>query len=512
MPQSSEILLVAINANYQHGSFGLRYLYANLKELQPKARILEFALQKDIKDMVEAILSFQPKILGLGVYIWNARQMMEIVTLIKQIAPEICVILGGPEVSFESEFNPICQQADLVITGEADLAFYECCKEILINGCLPKNHFFNAPLPDLTSLQSPYIHYSPEDLKNRVISVETSRGCPFRCEYCLSSLSENVRYFDMDAFLSDMELLIQKGARVFKFIDRTFNIHIPKCLQLLEFFLRHTDKGLFLHFEMVPDRFPDALKELILRFPKGSLQFEIGIQTWNPEVAKNISREMDIEKSIQNLAFLSRTECVHTHADLIIGLPGEDIQSFAKGFDRLFHLKPNEIQVGILKRLKGTPITRHDTTYKMVYSPFAPYLILKNSLVDFQQMQKLSRFAKHWDLYANSGNFKTALPMLFEVADLREDHSIFWQFYHFSLYLETRHTQSFGISLINLTESLFRYLTEELHLDIETVQKNIIQDYSIEGRRDLPRFLKSQPQGIKTSTPSLTRRQQRHNH
>ena len=317
------ILLTTLNTKYPHAAFGLRYLFANLKELQPLAGILEFTASQNPRDIAEAILATDPKIVGFGVYIWNTSQTYAVISVLKRIKPEILIVIGGPEVSYESTTQPICQLADFTFQGESDFLFYEFCKNYFENKKLPTSKYISGPLPDILQIASPYSFYTDEDVRHRVLYVEASRGCPYKCEYCLSSLDKSVRNFDLDRFLGDMDSLIQRGARQFKFVDRTFNLSISTSSKILRFFLDRMSVGLFLHFEMVPDRLPSELRELIKLFPPGSLQFEVGIQTWNPEVAKNVSRRQDYSKIRENFEFLNNQTTVHLHTDLIAGLPGE---------------------------------------------------------------------------------------------------------------------------------------------------------------------------------------------
>src|SRR5437667_1911505 len=248
-----------------------------------------------------------------------------------------------------------------------------------------------AELPQFNQLVLPYELYDQRDVEHRVIYVEASRGCPFKCEFCLSSLDVPVRNVPLEPFLEAMQSLLERGVRHFKVVDRTFNLSLKIGQRILQFFLERYRPGLFLHFEMIPDRLPEGLRELIRKFPSGALQFEVGIQTFNEEVAERISRRQDNFKLEENLRFLRAETGVHVHADLIVGLPGEDLASFAAGFDRLVALGPQEIQVGILKRLRGTPIVRHDRDWEMIYSPHAPYEVLRTGAIDFPTMQRLRR-------------------------------------------------------------------------------------------------------------------------
>lgn len=485
---------------------------ANLNELQERAEIQEFTIQKDPRDIAEIIVKQKPKILGLSVYIWNAQESLTLVSLIKKVAPEIVIVLGGPEVSHESEGQSICQIADFTIKGEADFLFYEFCRDFLMEGKLPDKKILSGMLPDIKQIKMPYDLYTDEDIKNRVIYVEVSRGCPYRCEYCLSSLDKSVRNFDLSDFLAHMQSLLDRGARQFKFIDRTFNLTPLTCITILQFFYSQIHLGLFLHFEMVPDRLPLEIRDLVKKFPPGSLQFEIGIQTWNPEVAKLVSRRNDYTKVKDNFHFLANETGVHTHADLIAGLPGEDIHSFAEGFDTLSALRPNEIQVGILKRLKGAPIARHDLEWEMVYSDQPPFQILRTKSMDFETLQIMNRFAKYWDLYANSGVFKKFVDILRAQAEKEEDKSFFWEFYRFNDFLSQRYAQSYGISQTSLFESAYIYLIDYLDHSEESAQEIILEDYRATGKSELPKFFnRSQvPKAPRQPRPHIPKRQQRH--
>lgn len=513
------ILLSTLNSSYQHTAFGLRYLFANMNELQDSTSIKEFTIKQTAKEIAEEILKLNPKILGLGIYIWNTTQSKELVSILKKINPNLIIILGGPEVSYETNQQQITRLADYVICGEGDFLFYDLCRRLLSNET-PSEKIIPASLPEISKIKMPYSYYSDEDIRNRYVYVEASRGCPYKCEYCLSSLDKSVRNFDLNNLLNEFEGLIQKGARNFKFIDRTFNLSPSISQKILNYFLDRSSLGLFLHFEMVPDRLPTDLREIIKKFPKGSLQFEIGIQTWNPIVAQLISRRNDLIKTKDNIKFLSEETNTHLHTDLIVGLPGENIDSFAKGFDQLVEIGAHEIQVGMLKRLRGAPIIRHDTAYGMIYQEQAPYQILQTKDISYLEMQKMSRFAKYWDLIGNSGNFNNTITYLKETAKI-ENKSFFSSFFDLSEYLSQRHGEGHSISLINLFESVWVYLTEQQKHSKNDIREILSSDYTGKIKRDLPRFLrtdshlprhkdKSEPQNMIDSQNHIPKRQQRH--
>jgi radical SAM superfamily enzyme YgiQ (UPF0313 family) len=511
----TSILLTALNARYSHCAFGLRYLFANLGELRSQAKILEFTISQNPRDIVEAILAENPKIVGFGVYIWNTRQTQEVVSILKRVRPEIRIVLGGPEVSYETEQQEICAIADLTIQGEADILFRDVCRAYLTDGVWPSAKWLSGELPSVPALALPYEYYTNSDIANRVIYVEASRGCPYKCEYCLSSLDKSVRSFELDRFLDEMRVLIERGARQFKFIDRTFNLSIATSTRILQFFLDRISLGLFLHFEMVPDRLPSELRDLIAEFPKGSLQFEIGIQTWSPEVAKLVSRRLDYAKIKENFAYLAESRVVHTHADLIAGLPGETIESFAVGFDAVAELAPDEIQVGILKRLKGTPIIRHDREWEMVYHTQSPFQVLQTKTMSFGILQDVGRFSHFWDLIANSGNFKETMRLLTDRSRKRPAPSLYWEFDELTRFVSARHPLGHSIALLGLLESVWVYLTERCELAKDEVRRILVQDYTGTVRRDIPPFLReaagSSPLAAKllragSATPARQRR------
>ena len=484
---TEDILLSTLNARYLHAAFGLRYLMANLGGLRSRAALVEFDINQPLGEIAEAILERNPRILGLGIYIWNVRPTTELVAILKRLRPDLVIILGGPEVSHETVGQDIVGLADHVITGEADLAFAELCGRLLGGApgdAEPIPKILHAPLPDLARLELPYDLYDDRDIAHRVVYVEASRGCPFTCEFCLSSLDIPVRQFPLDRFLGAMQRLLDRGALRFKFVDRTFNLHLPTSLAILRFFLERMRPGLFVHFELVPDRLPEPLRELIARFPRGSLQFEVGLQTVNPEVEERISRRQNHARMEDNLRWLRDHSGVHVHADLIAGLPGEDLESFGAGFDRLLSLGPQEIQVGILKRLRGTPIIRHDVEWGMVYSPNPPYEVLQTRVLDFATLGRLKRFAAFWDVFANSGRFSTSLPLLWAGADIPT--SPFKAFLAFSDGLHRRGVKTSGIALTRQFELLWDHAIQSSGIPPEVFAQALARDYVRAGRNDRP--------------------------
>ena len=467
------IVLSTLNARYAHASLGLRYLLANMQELQDQTCLQEFVIGTRTADIVEKLLVHRPRIIGFGIYIWNVEETTRVVAMLKRVAPEVVIVLGGPEVSYEPEQQEIVKLADYLVTGWGDITFPQLCRNLL-DGPKPLMKIHAGVQPPLSDITLPYSLYSEEDIAHRTLYVEASRGCPFKCEFCLSSLDKTAWPFDLDAFLDQLEQLHARGARLFKFVDRTFNLNIKSSLRIMQFFLdklaANPADPVFAHFEVVPDHLPDALKAGIQQFPPGTLQFEIGIQSFNPEVQALISRKQNNEKAAENIRWLVEHSHAHLHVDLIAGLPGEDIESFARGFDKLVALRPHEIQFGILKRLRGTPIIRHTQDYGLVFDPHPPYSILATDRIDFATMQRLVRFARYWDLIANSGRFAHTLQLIL-------GETPFARFMALSDWIYAKTDATHRIALERLATLVSQWLQEQGE-DAKTVTESLADDYA----------------------------------
>lgn len=490
-----DILLTTINARYRHASLGLRCLLANLGDLEARAELVEFVVGSRTEDLVERLLARQPRIVAIGVYIWNVNECTRLVAQLKRVAPEVIVVLGGPEVSHEIDAQRICALADHVIAGPGEGAFAALCRTLIDGSATPPKLIRATPArPD--TLELPYRLYSDRDIRDRLLYIEASRGCPFKCEFCLSSLDRSAEPFDLERLLGELARLYARGARQFKFVDRTFNLKIASSLRILDFLLERIadapEDPVFAHFELVPDHLPERLRESIRRFPPGTLQLEIGIQTWNPEVQTLISRRQDDRKAAENLAWLARESNAHLHVDLIAGLPAEDFDGFGAGFDKLVGLGPHEIQVGILKRLRGAPIARHTAAFGLRFNPDPPYNVLATDRIPFAQMQRLSRFARYWDLIGNSGRFPRTLPLL--LADRP-----FARFVALSDWLHARTGATHRIAAERQYELVRQWLIECGGEDVARIDDAIVQDFAGSGVRGHPAFL---PKGIAGAQPA----------
>lgn len=497
------IILSTLNARYMHTAFGLRYLQANMGELKSQSKIIEFTIQELPINIVEQLLAYQPQIIGFSVYIWNVSEVHKVVAMLKQIAPDVTVILGGPEVSHYPDVPAVSDLADYIISGAGEVSLPELCQQLLADE-RPEQKFIEGKVIPLDELVLPYDYYTDDDIRNRLIYVEASRGCPFKCEFCLSALDKTVTAFPLDPFFKALEQLLQRGVRNFKFIDRTFNLKISTSVAILEFFLAHMSDDLYLHFEVVPDNLPDRLKEVLQRFPANSLQFEIGVQTFDPDIQTLISRKQNNDKTKDNIHWLREHTGAHLHTDLIFGLPSDTLQNFTDSFDQLIALNPHEIQLGILKRLRGAPLNRHNDNYQLRYNSEAPYNILSTQDINFTEMQRVNRFARYWDMIGNSGRFSNTLPLI-----LAEQP--FERFMQLSDALYQQAGSTWQIALKRLFELIYTGLTEDFNLPVDAVKQQLALDYARAEIKGLPRYEQNAVSQKDSKQGTANKRQLMHN-
>jgi radical SAM superfamily enzyme YgiQ (UPF0313 family) len=427
------ILLTTINAKWIHPSLALRLLKANLGRLEGDCEILEFALRQPLAEKLGALQSRRPRILGISLAIWNHIPSLELLEALEKAwgAEPPVVVLGGPEASYLPAGAEIFRHADYVIRGEGEGAFRELCETLLGETPVRRKRsgegpgFITGTPADLDRIRQAYHYYDGEDLARKLVYVESVRGCPFHCGFCQSAAPgfggdgvKRVRQFPLGSFLAEMDALINRGARNFKFLDRSFNADTGRALEIMDFFLRHIGAGspLRVHFEMVPGFFSPALRERLRRFPAGTLRVEIGIQTLNPRTAALVRRpEYGIpgpgEGPLEILRFLHEETGATIHADLIAALPGETFDSFAEGFDKLWLALSGpalqagrvEIQLGILKILPGTPLAREAGALCHAAAP--PYEVLSTAALPRPGLDRIKNFARFWELLINRRPF-----------------------------------------------------------------------------------------------------------
>ncbi|MCK9461648.1 MAG: DUF4080 domain-containing protein [Proteobacteria bacterium] len=472
----TDIVLVAANARYGHTALGPRCLLANLGDLRPRTALLEVTIDDRPADVAERILASSPRVVGMSTFVWSVQLLTEIASILRQVAPDLRLVVGGPEVICPGDLPPLAALADVVVHGEADLAFADVARRLLAAAPVP--HLVAAEPPDLAAVALPYGEYTDADLAQRTIYVEASRGCPNGCEFCLSSVAPGARRFPEERVLAAVESLWERGARRFKFVDRSVEHGVTTGL--LDFFLERAGEGAFVHLEIFPGAIPPPLLERIASFPAGAVQLEAGVQSLSDAVASRVGRRQDgarVEAAIRGLVEGTRT---HVHADLIAGLPGEGFEGIAESFDRLRRTGVHEIQIGVLKRLRGARIARHDAAYGMAYRETPPYDVLSTSAVDFAAMQRLKRAARVHDLVCNSGRFPKTSALLLDAP------SPFRALVGFADFLHARVGAPVGIALPRLAALLFEHLTEFCGLPKGDVADAIADDTCGATRRRLP--------------------------
>ncbi|MGH4121683.1 MAG: B12-binding domain-containing radical SAM protein [Clostridium sp.] len=413
-----KVLLVGINSRFTHSNLAIRYLKAFTEDLKYQCLIREFSINDRVERIVQEIIAEKADIVAFSCYIWNRDYVKQISDLLKLIDSNIKLLYGGPEVSFDSENYLKDSFADYLIEGEGEETYREFIEYMIagsdlkdVKGLYYKENdeiFYGGKraLMDLNKIVFPY--NIEDDLNNKIVYFEASRGCPFNCKYCLSSTIRGVRFMDLERVKVDLKFLIDKNVKLIKFVDRTFNCNDKFAMGIWEYLMSLETDTTF-HFEISADVLNDKQLKLLAKAPKGRFQFEVGVQTTNDEVLKNINRFVvfgDIKKQVMELKKYGN---IKQHLDLIAGLPGENFESFKKSFNDLYAIEPDEIQLGFLKILKGAPMKDEAEKWGIVHSNYTPYEVLKTNDISYDEIILLKRVEEMVDKYYNSGKFKTIL-------------------------------------------------------------------------------------------------------
>ncbi len=477
------VVLAAINARYSHASLGARYLQAALHADGLPVELREFTTRDTPDAIMDELCGTRPAVIGLGVYIWNRVHVEQVVERLRALHPTWPIILGGPEISHDVD-SPLGRLATYVLRGEAERTLPGLCRRLLAGDAAPR--VVDAEQPDLNTIALPYEAYTDADIARRTLYLESSRGCPFACDYCISALDHGVRCIAPSRLFPAWEALLARGARRFRLVDRSFNINPTHAVRLLTFFRVHWQPGMQLHLEMTP-QLPDAeLRASLCAFPPHALHIEVGIQTFNRDVARRVHRVCDVAETEATLHFLIRTAGADVHADLIAGLPGESPASFAAGFDRLVRLNPAELQVGILKRLHGAPIAAHTAAWHLRFRAEPPYDILATSTMDAAYLAGIRRFARHWERLANRHRFPRALALL-----LRDAPSPFQAFDALSRRIAADAAAD-RLDTVALARVLHLHLTDAGGYPEPVARRALREDYLAGNAINLPTFLRAQ--------------------
>ena len=415
------VVLSTLNSKFIHSSLALRYLKAYGEAHGQAYDIVEYTINMPVLHILSDITEHDIDILGFACYIWNIEMTLHVVDMVKAVRPDIKIVLGGPEVSFTAdELLERCPNIDYIVQGEGEEAFYA-----LVTALQLGNDGLNPVIPgvrgrrdgsilgsleavevsDLSTIPFPYTEEDMEDLEHKIIYYESSRGCPFSCQYCLSGNKNTVRFFPQERTLEELQWFIDHGVKQVKFVDRTFNCAPHHHRPLMEF-MRDSDTDMNFHLEMEPELMTEWETNILCETPPGRIQIEVGVQSTHKKTLDAINRYNDwpyIQKSIRPIIQAGRT---HVHMDLIVGLPHEDFNRFGQSFNDLFSLQPHALQIGFLKLLKGSGVRRM-REYKYVADPLAPYEVLSTHVLPYDDVRFLKYFEDVFERFYNSERFRT---------------------------------------------------------------------------------------------------------
>ena len=413
-----KVLLTAINSKFIHSNLAVRYLKSFTKNMDYTAKIREFSINDRDENILEEIIKEKPDVVAFSTYIWNIEIVKRLSNLIKIVDSSIEIIYGGPEVSYDSKKILEELVGDYIIEGEGEKTYREFIEYKLgkraiddIRGFYYKDNGKvvangKRPLMNMDEIVFPY--EEDEDLDNKIVYYEGSRGCPFNCKYCLSSTTHGVRFLDIERVKKELKFFINKKVRLVKFVDRTFNCNFKFSMAIWEFLINEETDTKF-HFEISADILKPEELELLRRAPLDRFQFEVGVQTTNDDVLRRINRFVNFSDIKEKVCELLEIKNIKQHLDLIAGLPGEDYDSFKRSFNEVYSINPEEIQLGFLKLLKGSSMREEADLYDMKYSPYPPYEILSTKDISYEELLILKKVETMVDKYYNSQKFNNII-------------------------------------------------------------------------------------------------------
>ncbi|HJD92864.1 B12-binding domain-containing radical SAM protein [Bacteroides coprosuis] len=463
-----KFVLSTLNAKYIHTSLALRWLYVANKD-KFNVSYIEFVIKENINSVAQQLIETDCDVLGLSVSIWNVRQTQTLIQLLKEKKPELIIFVGGPEVTYEPEFFLENWEIDYVISGEGEFvsgqlfeALQQGIREVDIPGVSYIGHIsrtiVQADIEKLILLDSPYqLEEDKEALINRVVYLETSRGCPYQCQYCLSSLEKGVRYFPKEYIYDNLSYLIQSDAKLIKFLDRTFNLNKTHTYNVFNFLIENYRPNLSCQFEIYADLLDDEkIAFLNNNLPKDYFRFEIGIQSTYEPTNLEVKRRQDFDLLSKNIKLLMEGGKIDLHLDLIAGLPFETYERFKKSFNDVFALGAKEVQLGFLKMLRGTNLRRNAAKYGYKYDELPPYEIEYNDSISAEEITLIHNAEEALDRYWNSGRFDRSLTFVFENFYPNRYFEFFEELYNF---YSAKNFPRFGYQLEDLFAVLQEFLT-----------------------------------------------------
>ncbi|OLO40607.1 B12-binding domain-containing radical SAM protein [Alkalihalophilus pseudofirmus] len=483
-----KVVVTTLNAKYIHTCLALRCLKAYAEPEYP-IEMIEFTIKDPIMNIVTDLYKKNPDVIGFSCYIWNIEETIKVVEMIKKVMPNVKIVLGGPEVSYDTAYwLDQIPEADFIVVGEGEEAFKLLLDELsrdkkyhMVFGLAYRKDgkgIVNPPSSklDLNAIPSPYrFQEDLPALSKRVTYFETSRGCPFSCQFCLSSIEVGVRYFDIQRVKSDLLFLIKSGAKLIKFVDRTFNIKRDYALEIFQFLIDHHE-GCVFQFEITADIMrPEVLEFLNENAPAGVFRFEIGVQSTNDATNELVKRKQNFEKLSRTVTLVKEGGKIDQHLDLIAGLPEENYESFKNTFNDVFALRPEELQLGFLKMLRGTGLRLRANDHDYVYMEHAPYEILGNNVLPFQDIVRIKRVEDVLEKYWNDHRMDETIEYLVT----KEFASPFDFFQQFGDYWDQQGWAKIGHQLEDLFRRLYQFLQERETNNLEIIKGLMIYDYFI---------------------------------
>ena len=464
-----KIFLTAINAKYIHSNLAVYSLRAYAKDYQDQIVIGEYTINNRVDYILEQIYKAKPDVLCFSCYIWNMDYVEELITEYHKLCPEVPIWVGGPEVSYEVEtFFAEHPQVTGVMIGEGERTFQQLCKYYVnqtgsleeIRGIAFRDQdsgktVFTPAQEPMDMSEIPFCYDHIENFENRIIYYESSRGCPFNCSYCLSSIDKKLRFRDMELVKKELAFFIEKKVPQVKFVDRTFNCRHDHAMEIWRFVKEHDNGITNFHFEISADLLNEEELALIHDMRPGLIQLEIGVQSTNETTIREIHRTMKLELLKDIVRKIQDGENIHEHLDLIAGLPYEDYATFAKSFDEIYELKPNQLQLGFLKVLKGSYMYEHAAEYGIVYHEKTPYEVMKTKWLSFDDVLKIKQVEEMLEVYYNSGQFEITMKVMEPLFD-----GAFAMFQELGVFYEKKGYFGMSHSRIRRAEILLEFMRE----------------------------------------------------
>lgn len=420
-----KVLLVGINAKFIHSNLAIRSLQKYAKKDGYHVDIAEYTINQNIDHILAEIIKQEPKVIGFSCYLWNIEYVIKLCKALKKVLPSTFVILGGPEVSYNGvEWMENEKTLDAIICGEGEETFKGFLdyyiKGTVYQGDLKgiiyrkENEIIaNLPSNSLSLDTIPFVYYEGmADFDNRIIYYESQRGCPFNCQYCISSIEKGVRFRNLEIVKKELQFFLDYKVMQVKFVDRTFNCNKGHAIAIWEY-LNENDNGTTnFHFEISADLLDETIIKFLHTVRPGLFQFEIGVQSTHEQTLMAIDRKTDFKQLVNNVLNLKAAENIHLHLDLIVGLPYEDYLSFSKSFNDVYSLKPEQLQIGFLKVLKGSGIYHQSKEYKIEYRDYAPYEVLSTKDISFNEINQLKMLEEMVETFYNSGHYMNTVLYL----------------------------------------------------------------------------------------------------